>query len=188
MATASATAWLNVAPETEAKLELLAEVLGDALGLPLHTMLTKRVNSTLIARQAFVYCANTFLEVTRDDVAGFLGIDTKECGEHKAAFLARIDGTELNDFEDADEDLCEAIENVAKVLASQNNKESRLAVLDDQSLRALGRITPNRRFEEKPDLNPGAVRALAADHPALTENRTLLLPRHWPSLKFLFCW
>lgn len=38
---------------------------------------------------------------------------------------------------------------------------------------AAARIVPSRRFTEKPDLNPAAVRDLAADHAAMIENRTL---------------
>lgn len=35
------------------------------------------------------------------------------------------------------------------------------------------RIEPARRFTDKPALNPGAVRGLAPDHPAMVEGRTL---------------
>lgn len=47
--------------------------------------------------------------------------------------------------------------------------------LEDSVAREIeaARIEPSRRFTDKPELNPSAVRGLPDDHPAMVENRTL---------------
>jgi hypothetical protein len=48
---------------------------------------------------------------------------------------------------------------------------------DAQKAHGGGRMS-QRRFTEKPDLDPSAVRSLPDGHPAMVENRTLF-PRLW---------
>lgn len=96
------------------------------------------------------------------------------------AFAPVVEGTPSADFKDGDKDLLDAIERVGDAII--NDEGFDMSAFDEATLAKLRvlqgqqkseKIEPNRRFEAKPELNPSAVRALAPDHPAMVENRTL---------------
>lgn len=158
-------------------LDLLADAFSLALGMPRGLLFQKRKTSTFLARQALAYSAATLLDVTQEGVADWLGMDRKGVYELRERFLTFIDGTEANDFEDGQPDLVEALEKICHSLRTK--KAIDMSAFDEATITALRKlnapekITPNRRFENKPEANPAAVRALAPGHPAMTENRTL---------------
>lgn len=160
-----------MSPEVEARLDWMADAFSHVLRMPKQALLQKRQADTLLARKAFAYCATTYLDITNLAAAAFLAIDRKELEDNIKEFVEVIDGTQLNDFEDADEALCDALEKLGSVLLAMEGKG--MPELDEQTLRALGPLSPTRRFTDKPKLNPESVRGLAVDHPAMTEGRTL---------------
>jgi len=178
------------------KLDHLADVLSAALRLPREALFVKRNPHTRSAREAFAYLAVVFAETQRNQTAEFLGLERTAVTDQVENFRRRLDGTEGADFEDADDELCAAIEKIGfalksgdidmsafddatleqlrKLQAKSGGKDSR--PYSKSELAALTRgdaIEPARRFTDKPDLNPSAVRGLPDDHPAMRENRTL---------------
>lgn len=167
----SQKAWLAIDPDVEARLDWLADAFRAVFDLPKQALTQKRQNETLLARKAFAYCATTYLDVTNDAASAFLEIDRKELAGNIREFIEIIDGREINDFEDADEALGEALEKFGRAVLELEGKA--MPVLDEQTLKALSPLAPLRRFTDKPNLNPESVRALPEDHPALADNRTL---------------
>lgn len=168
-------------PETRSDLDLLADAMSLALRVPREVLFKKRKTETFLARQALAYTAWTMLEVRQNDVAEWLDMDRKGVYELVERFKSFMDGTEAEDFEDGHPDLAETLEKLGHSLKTR--KAIDMSAFDEATIAALRKlqppekITPSRRFEDKPETNPSAVRALAPDHPAMRENRSLFPSR-----------